>query len=367
MMVVKRKSLLRRIAALAAALVAGPALASTPGTELASWVSQHTDMPVAQVAIAGPDIVYGLEPLTPRLPTGEVIALVRTEAVGTTHISDRGYQSWDAHVLFDCNGGRMRVIRSATYREANRQGTATAETPRDAWLTPERGQPAAQLLHAACDASFDWPLRGAPAAAPPTQVAAASQTIITSPGEMIQTSDAPPPAAGAYAIQVAYGPNAEAATHAIAKAQELLGAAGEQLTASTVDGDFHGQARFTALLSGFGSMQAADDACAALASAGQPCFSRRAPDTRMAEASPKPAAAPPGPTPAPRVLAAVHQPVQPHARIWAAVAQGAWLVRADQPAPAAPPLAPPPAVATAEIRSPGRLTRAERRAAPSRV
>lgn len=147
---------------LAAALCSAPALAASPqAVDLAAWVSSNTDLPPAQVAIAGPEVVYSLEPLGPRLPTGEVLALVRTEAVSPDWRATHQFQSWDAHLLFDCPGGRVRVLRSASYAERDRRGIARADKRGDEWFSPTTDTPAATLLAAACDASFEWPLRAA--------------------------------------------------------------------------------------------------------------------------------------------------------------------------------------------------------------
>lgn len=152
---------------LAAALLGAPAFAeSSPSLELAAWVRSNTDLAVSQVAIAGPENVYSVEQLGPRLPTGEVLALVRTEAVSDAWRDAHQFQSWDAHMLFDCQGGRVRVLRSASYRDRDRVGPLKADDRGDAAFEPEAGTPAATLLAAACDDNFSWPLRGAPASGP---------------------------------------------------------------------------------------------------------------------------------------------------------------------------------------------------------
>ena len=178
------------LALLAAALLGAPAAAlaaSTPTLELASWVRSSTDLAVSQIAIAGPENVYSLEPLGPRLPTGEVLALVRTEAVRDDWRDDHQFQSWDAHMLLDCQGGRVRVLRSASYPERDRIGPARADERGDAWFTPEASAPAATLLAAACDPAFSWPLRASPAAAP------AKASPLGGPS-MLQTAAASSPA-----------------------------------------------------------------------------------------------------------------------------------------------------------------------------
>jgi len=151
---------------LAAAVLAAPTLAAAadaPGAAL--WLAKNTDVAAAQVVIAGSDVAYSLEPLGGRGPTGEVVALVRTEALSASWGAARGFRSWDAHVLFDCEGGRMRVIRSASYAESNRRGAAREDDAGGHWFLPQSGEPAAKLLAAACDAKYAWPLRADPAAA----------------------------------------------------------------------------------------------------------------------------------------------------------------------------------------------------------
>jgi hypothetical protein len=155
------------LALLVSALWAAPTLAAPSTTlDLAAWVKSNTDLAMSQIAIAGPENVYSLEPLGPRLPTGEVLALVRTEAVSTDWRGAHQFQSWDAHLLFDCQGGRVRVLRSASYQDHDRRGAAKADERGGDWFKPEAHAPAATLLAAACNADFDWPLRANPAIAP---------------------------------------------------------------------------------------------------------------------------------------------------------------------------------------------------------
>lgn len=143
-----------------AALAVTPALAlESERPDITRWVSDNTDMPAAQVAIAGPENIYSVERLGSAAPTGEVIALVRAENLKASWAGPQGFGSWDAHILFDCKAERMRVIRSASYPEPNRQGEPKADTRLSDWLSPRPDEPGARLLAAACDAAFAWPLR----------------------------------------------------------------------------------------------------------------------------------------------------------------------------------------------------------------
>lgn len=172
---------LAMLALLVAGLWAAPTLAATsPAVDRAAWVKVNTDLVVSQVAIAGPENVYSLEPMGPRLPTGEVLALVRTEAVSDDWRAAHQFQSWDAHMLFDCQGGRVRVLRSTSYLERDRQGAAKADERGDAWFSPQPETPAATLLAAACDPGFRWPLRGSAVATPvrPTETTPPVQTTV---------------------------------------------------------------------------------------------------------------------------------------------------------------------------------------------
>jgi len=161
-----------------AALWVAPAVAASPQPfALADWVKSNTDLPVAQVAIAGPDNVYSVEPIGPRLPTGELLVLVRTEAIGDDWGAAHRFQSWDAHMLFDCQGGRVRVLRSTSYAERDRRGPAKADSRGDEWFSPTTDTPAATLLAAACDATFAWPLRDAAGQVADVQVELASSKV----------------------------------------------------------------------------------------------------------------------------------------------------------------------------------------------
>lgn len=171
----KLKELRFAMLMLAAALFGGPALAAAPeqappGLQLAALVAQTTDMPAAQIAIAGPQNVYSVEPLGPPAATGEVIARVRTEAVDASWSAEHKFKSWEGHALFDCAGKRVRIVHGATYAEANLKGAAKVDDLGGSWFTPQPAEPAAVLLAAACDRNFAWPLRAAaqmpPAATP---------------------------------------------------------------------------------------------------------------------------------------------------------------------------------------------------------
>lgn len=188
---------LAMLAVLASALWASPVLAETsPKLELAAWVSQNTDLAVSQIAITGPENVYSLEQIGPRLPTGEVLALVRTEAVSDTWRDAHQFQSWDAHMLMDCQGGRVRVLRSASYAERDRGGGAKADERGDAWFSPDPQTPAATLLSAACDPAFSWPLRGAsttPSRAPGPKMSFIQTASATVTGPIVAAVTPAPP------------------------------------------------------------------------------------------------------------------------------------------------------------------------------
>jgi hypothetical protein len=305
MTVARLKSLVGRLAVLAAALVAAPALAAAPAPAASAlaagpapdpvaWVTQGTDLQPAEVVMAGPQIAYSLELLGPRLPTGEAVGYVRAETaadVGAPH----GVRSWDAHVLFDCKAGRFRVMRSTGYPAPNRRGQALGEAhDEETWISPARGDASARWLAAACDPAFAWPLRtrAAIAAPPPAPVQAAREgQAAAAPAPLAEA----PKAAGAYAVQLARGPYREGAERILRKAQGLLDPQAGDLSALTqrsVDGE---RRRYTAILSGFPSHDAARDACATLARAGVACLVRRAPSPEAVGLAKldRPSAAPP--------------------------------------------------------------------------
>lgn len=253
------------------ALAAAPAAAAPP--DLAAWVAANTDIPPAQVAITGPTHVYGVEPLGARTPAGEVIALVRTEPLADDWGAQRGFQSWDAHILFDCAGGRLRQIRGATYPERNRKGLPKPEPVPEGWTTPQPAEPAARLLAAACDPTFDWALRGVglrlatlrmtpPPAATPS-VTAALAARVAAPVIAQQ---------GAFAVQVARGDSEEGARRALTAARKALGPAAEGLIDATETTRFGVSLRYTVRLAGFSDRAAAQAACNTLIKARQDCF-----------------------------------------------------------------------------------------------
>jgi hypothetical protein len=264
--------------ALALVLAAAPALAAQPtGPELARWLAANTDIPASQVAIAGPELVYSLEPLGPRTSTGEVLALVRTEPLAADWAASHGFQSWEAHLLIDCFRGRLRQIRSATYPERNRKGPPTAEAAPVDWTTPETTQPATQLVAAACDPAFAWPLRhnnlltATPRPLPPPLVVAKP----TAPAPPVPAPTAAAAKPGPYAVQLGRGPSEAGAKKALADARQALGPLAETLTATTEITEIsRGRRRYAARLTGFATAAAAAQACDTLVKAGQDCLTR---------------------------------------------------------------------------------------------
>lgn len=266
------------------------ATAAPAGPELVQWLAANTDMAAAQVVISGPEYVYTLEPAGPRAATGEQVALVRTERLDATPDA----ASWEAHLLIDCPARRLRQIRGATFAGRNRSGAPVRDEPSDAWIQPEAGQPAMQLLAAACDPAFAWPLRpfltaagAAPAPAPhppvpsPALASSQPQIVIISPADAAATSGAPSPpvadpadAPPSYAVQIARGPSEEGAGRALARARRTLGERAHGLDADVERSQVGERRRFTAVLLGFPTAEAADAACRTLQDGGQTCFVR---------------------------------------------------------------------------------------------
>jgi len=300
--------LCKRIA-LAAAFVAGTAHAAEPtAPAVAAWVAENTDLQPSQIALITAELVYSLESLGPRSSTDEVVALARTEVINGD-VTAGGVQSWDAHLLFDCQGRRVRVIRSADYRQRNRKGPPVATTELGNWLSPSADQPAARLVAAACDAAFAWPLRTPTAPAAPSVLAQAdlAPPVLPVVEAMVREApvveraarpDAPPPAAASqpgFSIQIARGPSAEGALKALKAARKALGSTGAGLAATTERSRVGRQSRYTVALSGFPSATAASEACDKLHAVDQHCFVRAAhgdrdvADREQAGAAPAPA------------------------------------------------------------------------------
>jgi hypothetical protein len=278
---------------------------SAQGFDAARWLAQNTDLRPAQVAIVSRDAIYAVEPFGPQTATGEVIAHVTTEAVAPDWRAHHDFLSWEAHVIFDCNGRRMRVIRSASYPDHGERGQPHADVADAAWRTPSPAEPGAQLLAAACDPTFDWPMRRASAQAPAPaahapllgadlgaqfrpKVEAAAPTVVAAQPTASTIVFSPPVApkltAAAYAVQVARGPYEDGAQRALDRAQELLDADFGKLIASTEPSLAGTERRYTAILTGFTDADAAEQACETLRAAGQLCNLRRAP-SRTADPS----------------------------------------------------------------------------------
>lgn len=289
--------------ALAAALIAGPAFADGP-PDLAAWVAANTDLAAQQVVLVTPELVYSLESSGPRAATGEAVVLVRTEAFALKPPGE--LQSWEAHLLADCRGGRVRTVRSAGYHARNRRGPPV-EAETGEWVSPKPGQPASTLLAAACDPDFAWPLRTRIAVAPSapipsSPVLAMAHThdlpAVQPPklAEVAAAIPAPPtplpapqtaPAVEAYAIQVARGPSPEGARRALSEARKALGPAAADLSDNTEHSRAGVLDRYSATLRGFASEADAGKACETLRAAARDCF------VRALHTEPPPAPIPP--------------------------------------------------------------------------
>ena len=284
--------------ALAAALAAGSAFAADGPPDLAAWVAANTDLAAAQVVLVTPDLVYSLEASGPRTATGETVVLVRTEAFAIKAAGE--LQSWEAHVLADCRGGRVRTVHSAGYHARNRRGPPV-EAEAGGWVTPTPGQPASTLLAAACDPDFAWPLRTQIAAAGTSPTLAMARTPDLPPVEIVKPSDVaatipapstPLPAqtatvTEAYAIQVARGPSPEGARRALSEARKALGPAATDLSDNTEHSKAGVLDRYSATLRGFASEADAGKACETLRAAARDCF------VRALHTEPPPAPIPP--------------------------------------------------------------------------
>lgn len=284
----------RKLARAGLALAMGASLGGAAGAaeieDLAGWLARTTDLQRAQIVMVGPDSIYSLEPLGAQLPTGEVVALVRTEPLADDWRDAHGFTSWDASLLIDCGQRRLRMIRSATYPLRNRGGRPTPQAEDNRAVTPLRHEPAAKLIAAACDADYAWPLRGADVRAAstpqadsppppdrPGKVQAASGPLEillpSAPASPASAAAAATPGTTTYAIQVARGPSEDGARRALAKARKALAPltpdVRDALPTSRIPGD---HMRFEARLEGFATEAAAQDACRKLTKAGQACF-----------------------------------------------------------------------------------------------
>ncbi len=315
----------RRAAWVAAGLMLAAPVAGAAGPleapDLPVWLTRTTDLDRSQVALVSADSVYSIEPLGERLPTGEIIVLVRTEPLGDDWGATHGFQSWDANLLIDCAQRRLRVIRSATYPKRNRGGAPAPEPQDYAARKPLATEPAAKLLAAACDANFAWPLREPPRARtyamamlgglPPPDVPrkpvepapAPAPQVVEVPTATVFAPAAPPAAASPivpsrWVLQVALGASAEGAQRAAGAARKALGAEAKALTGWTVSTPEAPQ-EYAGLVGAFASYGAAHSACQTLRSAKQDCLIRRDP-----AGSPTPGQAAPPSQPAATTVAA---------------------------------------------------------------
>jgi hypothetical protein len=317
-----------------------PALAATPAAaDLATWVARNTDLDSAQVALVDEEKVYSVEPLGGLMPTGEIIVLVRTEPLADNWAILNGFSSWDGNLLVDCRQRGLRIIRSATYPRRNRVGAPKPERQNHEAQKPLADAPAAQLIAAACDPAFAWPLRGIAQAQPqavlepepaapstltivalekPPAPAASPPLTVTGPEPVAPTAPAasPLPASttrpSGWLLQVAHGRSEEGAQRAANAARKTLTSGARTVTGwvettpAADEGEEH-----RALVGAFRSHSEALAACETLKRARQDCVVRKGssePETPpvVEERKVVAAAAPvtPGPTPEPTPAAA---------------------------------------------------------------
>ena len=290
MMQARRSRFLPPAITLAVALSPAPAFAAP---DMAKWLAENTDMSPAQVVMIGPESVYSLEPLGAPTATREVIAHVRTEPLTQDWAKAHGFASWDAHMLFDCALGRLRLIRSATYPQPNLKGSPKVAAEQEDWLSPEPAEPAAKLLAAACDPQFAWPLRSAGTALA-AKATPAPQVVAVAPPRTAPSAvpiPAPPAAPASFAVQLGRGPSKEGARVAIRRARKALGPLAADLTDTIETARVPKGRRYIAVLSGFPTAPAAAEACRQLTELGRPCFTRLAPASAAAGKPVRPDAA----------------------------------------------------------------------------
>jgi len=273
-------------AAMGLFLAAPPsAVAGAPErSDFLAWLAHTTDLKSSQVALIGVESVYSLEPLGSRLPTGEILVLVRTEPLADDWGAKHRFWSWDANLLIDCAQRRVRVVRSASYPQRNRGGSPTPEAQDYAAMTPLDHEPAAELVAAACDADFAWPLRDS--SPPPPQVAelgprgapeARAAMAMIDPPLQAPSSTAPDPAARGWTLQLARGPSEDGAQRAVRMARKTLGprAGGLASWTTTIPSAVGAPPEHAALLGGFASYVQASASCQTLRQAKQDCLVRR--------------------------------------------------------------------------------------------
>src|SRR5205807_780339 len=126
----------------------------------------------------------------------------------------------------------------------NRHGTPSPGAPDPDWMTPKPDDPATQLVSAACDPAYAWPLRTASAAtAAPAKAAETPSEPATPAAKPLQaTQTQPTPAAkppapamvetrpAAFFVQIARGPSEDGARRALQKARKSLGPLADGLT-----------------------------------------------------------------------------------------------------------------------------------------
>jgi hypothetical protein len=105
------------------------------------------------------------------------------------------------------------------------------------------------------------------------------------------TAPPAPDTPAGFTIQIARGPSAAGAKEALRDARRVLGPAAERLVANTERSQDGDRRRYTAVLTGFPTAAAAEEACDKLHAAGHRCF-KRAGGAPAEDKAPAPAAPP---------------------------------------------------------------------------
>jgi hypothetical protein len=144
-----------------------------------------------------------------------------------------------------------------------------------------------QPVVAAAAPTAPAPAPAAPPAKPEAAIAAATPAAppsVTSEPKAVVAAQAPPAApapvaasapAEQYAVQIVRGPVEDGAKRALAKARKVLNDRADGLSDVTEESQLGRHKRYTAFLSGFANAKSAQEACNALAKAGQGCVVRR--------------------------------------------------------------------------------------------
>jgi cell division septation protein DedD len=290
-----RSALLRLSCVLAAACGLGrPAMAGPTRAELVAQMTRWTGAPPGAIVAVTPEIVVAMTRRGASEGAGDSVQGVEIEGevVDEATAQARGWRSMRTLLDVGCKTRAVKIVRMDTFPDHDRKGAATPVRTPQGWDQPSPDAYLANVVVAVCDhvqpgrmriAAAETTARPPPAPAPPP--ASMARTMSSAPPPTAPPPSAPAPAppsaapksaapkSGSALVQIAALSTIEearAALKALTDRNPLAAGLEARIETATV----HGRAFHRVQVTGFASIEAAQQYCASVRGAGGACFVR---------------------------------------------------------------------------------------------